>query len=361
MYKQLLSIAFVFFFSCSLILAQSNELLTSKDQRKIEKADRKIDKGNQIASKGDPYKQKAEELEKSGAGKSKINRQKKKAGKKIIKASSYYKEGYTMKYKAYKKAVQRNISNSTLNNNSDQISKAKDAFKKGSKWRKKSERTNKVIKATELLLMANNIQGDAIKHYQKILKNDVNTKIAEETRETTPADTVIVEETIIAQDSLTSTPAPAPLAIVADTLAQDSTLVSNTPMAADTLASDSLMLTSPMIIDSIANDSTNVVAMVETIEPEAIITNNEPQVYYTIQIAAERSALPKEKLAQIYSGEETIIEHKSDGWFKYSVGKYQSFDDAQNAVTENRISGFVVAYQGDERISTRVAKEILNQ
>ncbi len=342
MYKQLLSIAFVFFIFCTSVTAQSNNLLTSKDNNKIEKADRKIAKGDKIASKGAPYTQKAKELEESGARNSKINRQKKKAGKKIILSASYYKEGYTMKYKAYKKAVQRNLSDATISDSNNQMAKAKDAFKKGSKWHKKSERTNKVIKASEYLMMANGIQADAIKHFDKMLQGIVE-------MEATPAEVLtdsIAEEVVMMEDT-TSIPMDtiAIASIQADTLATDSTLMVPTLMPTDTLATDSI----------------NTVPLIEIVEPEAIVTKNIPDIYFTIQIAAERQAVAEEKLKTLYEGNVELIEHASDGWFKYSVGKYPSYEEAQSALSNNNITGFIVAYQGEKRISTRTAKELLQQ
>jgi len=77
---------------------------------------------------------------------------------------------------------------------------------------------------------------------------------------------------------------------------------------------------------------------------------------FEVQIAASRKAIPKWKLAKLYPAKEEIKMKNYDKWFKYSVGKFDSYDKAKAFKKTLRVRGaFVVAYKNDEKIDIKKA------
>lgn len=330
MHKQLFLIALLGILCFHSSYSQQDELLNSKDTKRIAKAEKKISKAESLVEKADPYKDKIADLKSAGASLRKIKRYEKKANNKIILSASYYKDGYSKKYSAYEKAIKRNIKSGFITDSDAQLEKANDAFKKGRKWRRNSKNESDVNKGVEYLLMANNVQVDAIKHLDKVLVK-------------APELEPIVED-IIPIDTIT---AP----IILEMPIEE---------AADSIVSDSIITTTtvaPAIVEEVipaaAAVSTAIIAT-DTVKPEN-------DIYFTIQIVADKKPLGSEQLDALYAGNTETIEHTGDGWFKYSIGRYQSYEEAQEAISTENVKGFVVAYKGTERISTRKAREATQQ
>jgi len=89
----------------------------------------------------------------------------------------------------------------------------------------------------------------------------------------------------------------------------------------------------------------------------------EPQpasgVYFTIQIMADKVRVSESRLKRVYTGSREIIENAGDGWYRYSVGRFNSYSEAAAAMKKEGIKGYVVAYNGSKRITTAAAKKIL--
>ncbi len=82
-------------------------------------------------------------------------------------------------------------------------------------------------------------------------------------------------------------------------------------------------------------------------------------VYFTIQIMADKVRVDESRLKMVYSGQRKIIQNVGSGWYRYSVGKFTSYSDAAAAMKREGIKGYVVAYKGKERITTAEAKKLL--
>ncbi|WP_068471620.1 hypothetical protein [Saccharicrinis aurantiacus] len=303
--------------------AQKSELLSTKDEKRIAKAEKKISKAEAIAAKADPLTEKVETAKADGKSRRKIKRLEKKANSKTILSASYYKEGYNKKYSAYEKAVKRNLKEGNVADNKDQLKKAKDAYKKGKKWRRQLANEDKLEESVELLFMANNIQEDATKHLNKILIP-------------IPQEATIVE-TPIAIDSI-------PATIEADTLV----------MAEDTAAISEII--EPIVTEE-NTVAAAIVAPIAIIEDTEEVKPNENGIYFTVQISASPTQLNQLQKDNLYSGSLKILEHKTESSYKYSVGKFNTYDEASALIGNEIKKGFVVAYKGDERISVRLAKE----
>lgn len=75
------------------------------------------------------------------------------------------------------------------------------------------------------------------------------------------------------------------------------------------------------------------------------------KITYKIQIAASRVELTRPVLIEKYSGDERINNALEDGWYKYSIGKFSTYAEAQ-AFKEgaNVPDAFIIAYKENEKI-----------
>lgn len=80
---------------------------------------------------------------------------------------------------------------------------------------------------------------------------------------------------------------------------------------------------------------------------------------FKVQIAADRVKLSLNKLNSIYKGQKEILMFEKDDWFKYCVGNFDTFNEA-NACREKCgvPDAFVIAFQGGVWIDVLRAKKI---
>ena len=80
------------------------------------------------------------------------------------------------------------------------------------------------------------------------------------------------------------------------------------------------------------------------------------EIIFKVQIAAHTEPLSEEYLATLYRGGLKIDLIYEENWYKYSIGRYASFDEAEATRRECEISkAFVVAYQEGRKIGTQEA------
>jgi hypothetical protein len=74
-------------------------------------------------------------------------------------------------------------------------------------------------------------------------------------------------------------------------------------------------------------------------------------VIYKVQIAASKTPLSKESLAKIYK-ENSLIQYEiENAWYKYSVGYFTNYADAQDFKNMIGIRGaFIIAYKGGKKV-----------
>ncbi len=74
-------------------------------------------------------------------------------------------------------------------------------------------------------------------------------------------------------------------------------------------------------------------------------------IIFQVQIAASKVKLSKAKISTFYKAVNEVIEKNYDGWFKYSVGSYKTYDEAKKMVPRLKVKGaFVVAYNNDKKV-----------
>jgi hypothetical protein len=82
-------------------------------------------------------------------------------------------------------------------------------------------------------------------------------------------------------------------------------------------------------------------------------------IVFKVQIAADTKSLSSEYLHKIYSGYENVHKYEEDGWHKYSLGEFETFDEANKFRAKSGVKGaFVIAFQAGEKINVLAAKKM---
>lgn len=82
----------------------------------------------------------------------------------------------------------------------------------------------------------------------------------------------------------------------------------------------------------------------------------EGALVFEVQIAASKKPIPAWRLAKFYPAKDEIKMKHYDKWYKYSVGKFKSYNQAKAFVKTLKVRGaFVVAYKNDQKIDIKEA------
>ncbi len=95
----------------------------------------------------------------------------------------------------------------------------------------------------------------------------------------------------------------------------------------------------------------------ESVE-EVVAERTEDEIFFSIQFLAARKAVNNKQVRDVYDGELDVIQNRSEGWYRFSAGKFQSFDEAVAKMHEEGIHGFIVAFRGDKRINVYEARRL---
>jgi len=77
---------------------------------------------------------------------------------------------------------------------------------------------------------------------------------------------------------------------------------------------------------------------------------------FHVQIAAAKKPLSKWTIKRFYKGKKQVTTKHYDVWYKYSIGEFNSYDEAKAFLKTIRVRGaFVVAYQNDKKIDIKDA------
>jgi hypothetical protein len=86
------------------------------------------------------------------------------------------------------------------------------------------------------------------------------------------------------------------------------------------------------------------------------------EIIFKVQIAAHTVPLTQEYLETIYQGDLKIDMIFEDEWYKYSIGRYLDYNEADATLREYNIKkAFVVAYEAGKHIPTLEAIQIVEQ
>jgi len=82
------------------------------------------------------------------------------------------------------------------------------------------------------------------------------------------------------------------------------------------------------------------------------VMKEKPQLTYHVQIAASKAPISVKDLHKIYNAGGTIYTYVEDGWYKYSVGIFNSYHEAKKfKLTLGVKDAFVIAYKKGKRIN----------
>lgn len=86
------------------------------------------------------------------------------------------------------------------------------------------------------------------------------------------------------------------------------------------------------------------------------------EIIFKVQIAAHTMPLSEDYLNTVYKGDLKIDMVFEEDWYKYSIGRYRTFEEAEATRLECSIrKAFVVAYQEGHKISTQEAIQIIQK
>jgi hypothetical protein len=100
-----------------------------------------------------------------------------------------------------------------------------------------------------------------------------------------------------------------------------------------------------------------------TVDKETVVDSSLfKEVIFKVQIAAHTMPLSEEYLNLIYKDKIPIDMIYEENWYKYSIGRYKTFEEAEATLIETNIKkAFVVAYSEGKKMSTRDAIELIEK
>lgn len=86
-------------------------------------------------------------------------------------------------------------------------------------------------------------------------------------------------------------------------------------------------------------------------------------VFFKVQIIATQKALSAAELRRIFKGDEIIHSEMEDGFYKYSVGRFKTYKEAEDYKKQRNLppDAFIIAYKNNERIPVKEALELTNK
>ncbi|HEX3009872.1 MAG TPA: SPOR domain-containing protein [Bacteroidales bacterium] len=109
-----------------------------------------------------------------------------------------------------------------------------------------------------------------------------------------------------------------------------------------------------VVVKEEPKDSVVAVKVQEEPEPEPY---DSTVVYYQVQIVAHTAPLNASYLKMnVYQGDMPVEVLKEEGWYKYVIGRYRTFDEANRLLKKVNIPrAFVVAYKNHKRVPIKEA------
>ncbi len=311
-----------FILTLSLGLSGQNQpdiesLLSQSEYSKYQKAEKFISKGSGIINPGDS----------SGMTTSRSSQAQREINMKKEQAYLLLKDGYNMKLHVLNGYFEDFLNkNSELSDSDKQKvvgiqSVINESMEKSKKLYAQSRKTSKLSKLIKMQEEAQQIQLDAIDSAEKGL--------------------------LLVQD-FKEVPVEAPVTASKEPAVEK--VVESKPV----VESEVVAVVAP-VVAVVAVEEKEPEKKPEIVEEKPVETN----VYFSIQVLADKKPATVTQQKMVYKGSREVIENIGSGWYRYSVGKFNSYSEAASTMKTEGIKGFVVAYDGSERITTSEAKKIL--
>jgi hypothetical protein len=319
------------------------------------------------------------------------------AWQKQVQASALYEKCNTLKFTTYKKAIEAFWSNhpgaeTDFLNEKLLEEQASDNYFQAASYRIDAKRMKDGNPRIEKLTEANNLESEAIQKVLTALATCYDLQTA--TDETTAQEAVQAETVVSApgqrKDSLPqgfSVPdSSGRLNINQDMIDMYNRYVNHEPLTDTTLStgkltgvthfdSDNILelwyaylygrngeesdvdlpapeneITTPAVIQTpqqaVPSEQKDTEIGIVTDENRAKLVPADEEIIYRVQIAARRSELTQRALSRIYYGNKNVEMINENGWFKYSVGDFTDYEEANKFRKSSGISSaFVVAYR----------------
>ncbi len=328
-------ILLLFFVSISCYSA--NSVLTSRDKAKIARNEKKIVAGEVYLKESDNYLKLIENSSKSGrAHKRDSVRLTNKHVRTRLHSFTYLKEGYKGLYRAYASASKdynKLEMNPTVTN---LLESAATSHSKGRKNFRKvpdQEDKHKAVKSMNAAIEFEQTAISKLKEAVALLEGDATGS----SNSVSPALPVVA----LSVDSVATLSATN---IVAPPIAPVTTVAPVVPAVVP------VAIVAPAVI----KDSTTTVS-------SEIISHDDATTFFSIQINASKARLEPAQLATYYSGKYKIVLTEADGYFRYSVGKFLSVEDAKKVIEKEKIKGYIVGYLNNSRVSVAEVTKALTK
>jgi hypothetical protein len=83
------------------------------------------------------------------------------------------------------------------------------------------------------------------------------------------------------------------------------------------------------------------------------------EIIFRVQIAAHTVILEDDYIKTFYTGEDSVIQVREGKWYKYQIGSFDSFEEANNLRIKCRVPrAFVVAYQEEKKLTIKEALDL---
>ncbi len=368
------------------MFAQSNEdavlkNIPERSAKKIAKAEKLLEKGNRILQEAKKYDDEIE-ANKAKYSKHKVRKLTGKSVKIKMKAAPYLEDGYKKKTKTLLKVLKdmRKVNPQLASrlkeaevNSGKKIKEAKKLYRKGDDLSSKDKSVeyfdsgNKALaEAIDLMIeglgLVYNVGGDKNAASAETVKDSIITK------NDTEEPTITVEKEASAEAS-TVTAVESPNTVAAATAASTGVVAAgavaneNSKKVADD-QQDIVPAENAKVAEGENAGLTGVTAgseaaVKDTVTAEKTDGKDPLNVFFTIQFIADKKPVSEEVLKSKYSGDQEIVKMESDGWYRYSAGKFIDLQKAKVVMKSEDIRGFIVAYKNGKRITISEAIALL--
>lgn len=310
-------------------------LFSASSQKQINKSNALIEKGNQIWLQAYGYNAEIEML-KSEFRFSKAKKVSKKQERLFLQASNYFRDGHKGHYQTLEKELRESLKTNGSDVAREGLMDGEGLYKKARKVRMNAQNRSNDKETVTLFYDAISLENQSISVMEKFfIPTGVSEKLLAdkmaitESLNTGNADLLSFQE----KKFIPAIQPPAPV------IAAPPVLVVPEPV----LVKEALPAPVAMAVNE---------PKVKPLEKEL------PGLFFSIQILADKKEAPAAAVSKVYSGSLPVIHLVGDGWHRYMVGRFRSLPDARQAMTDESIKGFIVAYNGDTRIPVQEAVEL---
>jgi hypothetical protein len=354
-------------------------LLKASDIKKIEHAeeyrtfaDKLMEEANQLSREASSVKSSTELVEKEK--KKKVRQLEKKNRQKITAASDYLRECNQIKYSLYKTYIEKfwlrfEGDESTYKDASTIEEQSNDLFFQAITDRAESkmmpdghEKIQKLKQAIENENLAIDKQLTLLGLYYGIDLTDKGTY--KELPFETPRPGAVeptVTETVSAQiqspplQTMESQPVePVEPGGIQAPVAADQTPVDETPAVAADKQTE-IPVSEPPVADVLPEQKLQqptAEQQITAVEKESQPSQNQPDVEFRIQVAASRTPLTREKMANLCSKSYTMGMTEENGWYRYHIVAGNSYEKAKKILRECGVEkAFIVPFKNGKRVT----------